>query len=161
MSPEASVRNPVDMIASADGPRYDAALKILTREKAIDGLLVLFVSPITINALDVARAIIANGRGARLPILTCFMGKEQGKQGVEELRRAGLPVYLFPEEAARAMAGLLRYRRLRDRPEGTTPTFKVASIFPATRSAGASSRPLRRRRAHSRIIPAVSICSFL
>jgi acetyltransferase len=113
------------MIASADGPRYDAALKILTREKAVDGILVLFVSPITINALDVARAIIANGRGARLPILTCFMGKEQGRQGVEELRRAGLPVYLFPEEAARAMAGLLRYRRLRDRPEGTTPSFKV------------------------------------
>jgi len=125
LAPEASVRNPVDMIASADGPRYDAALKILTREKAVDGILVLFVSPITINALDVARAIIANGRGARLPILTCFMGKEQGRQGVEELRRAGLPVYLFPEEAARAMAGLLRYRRLRDRPEGTTPTFKV------------------------------------
>jgi acetyltransferase len=53
------------------------------------------------------------------------MGKEQGRQGVEELRRAGLPVYLFPEEAARAMAGLLRYRRLRDRPEGTTPVFEV------------------------------------
>jgi acetyltransferase len=125
LPPEASVRNPVDMIASADGPRYDAALKILTRDKSIDGLLVLFVSPITINAIDVARAIIANGRGARLPILTCFMGKEQGRQGVEELRRAGLPVYLFPEEAARAMAGLLRYRRLRDRPEGTTPVFEV------------------------------------
>jgi acetyl coenzyme A synthetase (ADP forming)-like protein len=125
LAPEASVRNPVDMIASADGPRYDAALKILTRDQAIDGLLVLFVSPITINALDVARAIVANGRGARLPILTCFMGKEQGRQGVEELRRAGLPVYLFPEEAARAMAGLLRYRRLRDRPEGTTPVFEV------------------------------------
>src|SRR5262249_11369468 len=86
---------------------------------------VLFVSPVTINALDVARAIISNGRGARMPILTCFMGKEQGRQGVDELRRAGMPVYLFPEEAARAMAGLVRYRGLGGRAEGTTPIFTI------------------------------------
>jgi len=121
--PEASVRNPVDMIASADGARYAAALEILGREEAIDGLIVLFVSPIMINAAEVARAIIAAGKGTRRPILTCFMGKEQGRESVEELRRAGMPVYLFPEEAARAMAGLLRYRRIRERPEGRPPSF--------------------------------------
>ena len=123
LAPEASVRNPVDMIASADGARYAAALEILGREDAIDGLIVLFVSPIMINAAEVARAIIAAGQGTRRPILTCFMGKEQGRESVEELRRAGMPVYLFPEEAARAMAGLLRYRRIRERPEGRLPSF--------------------------------------
>jgi len=123
LAPEASVRNPVDMIASADGARYAAALEILGHEDAIDGLIVLFVSPIMINAAEVARAIIAAGKGTRRPILTCFMGKEQGRESVEELRRAGMPVYLFPEEAARAMAGLLRYRRIRERPEGRLPSF--------------------------------------
>jgi acetyl coenzyme A synthetase (ADP forming)-like protein len=123
LAPEASVRNPVDMIASADGARYAAALEILGREDAIDGLIVLFVSPIMINAAEVARAIIAAGRGTRRPILTCFMGKEQGRESVEDLRRAGMPVYLFPEEAARAMAGLVRYRRIRERPEGRLPSF--------------------------------------
>ncbi len=123
--PEASVRNPVDMIASADAARYAAALGILKAEPAVDGLLVLFVSPIMINAVEVARAIVAAARGARLPILTCFMGKEQGALGIEELRRAGVPVYLFPEEAARAMAGLVRYRCIRERPEGKARTFAV------------------------------------
>src|SRR6266571_2496635 len=123
--PEASVHNPVDMIASADAARYAAALEILVADRSIDGLIVVFVSPIMINALEVARAIIAAGRGARLPILTCFMGKEQGQQGVEELRQAGIPAYLFPEEAARAMAGLDRYRRMRARPEGSRRTFDV------------------------------------
>jgi acetate---CoA ligase (ADP-forming) len=121
--PEASVRNPVDMIASADGARYAAALEILGREESIDGLLVLFVSPIMINAAEVARAIIAAGRERRRPILTCFMGKEQGRASVDELRHAGMPVYLFPEEAARALAGMLRYRRIRERPEGRLPSF--------------------------------------
>src|SRR2546422_575297 len=104
--PEASVRNPVDMVAGADARSYAAALGILKDDPGLDGLVVIFVSPIMINAVEVARAIIAAARGALLPILTCFMGKEQGRQGVEELRRAGVPVYLFPEEAAHAMAGL-------------------------------------------------------
>lgn len=143
LAPEASVRNPVDMIASADGPRYAAALDILTKTEGIDGLIVLFVSPIMINAVEVARAIIAAGRDRRLPILTCFMGKEQGRQGVEELRQAGMPVYLFPEEAARAMAGMLRYGRLRDRPEGKPPAFatdraRVRAILDAAGAAGRS-----------------------
>jgi acetyltransferase len=125
LAPEASVKNPVDMIASADGPRYAAALDILLEEESIDGLIVLFVSPITINAVEVARAIIAAAKKATRPILTCFMGKEQGRQGVDELRRAGVPVYLFPEEAAHAMAGLLHYRRIRERPSGKAPSFEV------------------------------------
>src|SRR5262249_13642930 len=107
--PEASVRNPVDMVAGADGRDYAAALDVLKDDEALDGLIVIFVSPIMINAVEVARAIIAAARAARMPILTCFMGKEQGRQGVEELRAAGVPVYMFPEEAARAMAGLDRY----------------------------------------------------
>jgi acyl-CoA synthetase (NDP forming) len=96
-----------------------------------------------INAVEVARAIIAAGRDRALPILTCFMGKEQGRQGVEELRQAGMPVYLFPEEAARAMAGMLRYRRLRDRPEGKPPAFatdraRAGAILAAAGAAGRS-----------------------
>ena len=141
---EASVRNPVDMIASADGARYAAALEVLARESSVDGLLVLFVSPIMINAVEVARAIIAASRGTAKPILTCFMGKEQGRQGVEELRRAGVPVYLFPEDAARAMAGMVRYRRIRERPEGTLPSYPVdrAGAQAILKAAAAARRPV-------------------
>ncbi len=125
LRPEASVRNPVDMIASADAMHYAKALEILKTDPAVDGIIVLFVSPVMINAVEVARSIIAAARGARLPVLTCFMGKAEGRQGVEELREAGVPVYMFPEEAARAMAGLDRYRAIRERPEGKLRTFKV------------------------------------
>jgi len=140
--PEASVRNPVDMIASADASRYAAALEVLKRDPDVDGLIVIFVSPIMINALEVARAIIGAGRGARQPILTCFMGTEQGRKGVEELRGAGFPVYLFPEEAAGAMAGMERYRRIRERPEGKLVSFDVDR----DRAAAALRSPDRGRR---------------
>ena len=123
--PEASVRNPVDMVAAADASSYAQALAILKDAPGLDGLIVIFVSPIMINALEVARAIIAASQSARLPILTCFMGKEQGRRGVEELRRAGIPVYLFPEEAARAMVGLDHQRRIRERVQGAHRAFEV------------------------------------
>ena len=123
--PEASVRNPVDMVAAADASSYSQALAILKDDPGLDGLIVIFVSPIMINALEVARAIIAASQSARLPILTCFMGKEQGRRGVLELRRAGIPVYLFPEEAARAMAGLDHHRRIRERVQGAHRAFEV------------------------------------
>ena len=123
--PEASVKNPVDMIASADAPRYEAALKILRDEPAIDGLIVLFVSPIMIKALEVARAIIKATRKAKKPVLACFMGTEAGRRGVEELRAAGIPVYMFPEETAHAMAALDRYRRIRERPIGRVPELGI------------------------------------
>ncbi|HEV8700029.1 MAG TPA: acetate--CoA ligase family protein [Candidatus Polarisedimenticolia bacterium] len=139
--PEASVRNPVDMVAGADASSYAQALAILQDDDDLDGLIVIFVSPIMINALEVARAIIAASKGARVPILTCFMGKEQGRRGVEELRRAGVPVYLFPEEAARALAGLDHHRRVRERVEGTHRAFDVdrrraAAVLEAAAAAG-------------------------
>ncbi len=123
--PEASVKNPVDMIASADAPRYEAALKILRDEPEIDGLIVLFVSPIMINALEVARAIIKATRVLKKPVLACFMGTEAGRRGVEELRAAGIPVYMFPEETAQAMAALDLYRRIRVRPVGRIPELGI------------------------------------
>jgi acetyl coenzyme A synthetase (ADP forming)-like protein len=123
--PESSVRNPVDMVAAATGAQYRGALEILRDDKEVHGILVLFVSPIMINAREVAQSIVEGSRGAGQPILTCFMGKNEGAQGVEDLRRAGVPVYLFPEEAARAMAGLAGYRRIRERPEGIVRALEV------------------------------------
>ena len=41
--------------------RYAAALDILKRDESIDGLIVLFVSPLMINALEVAQAVDRRG----------------------------------------------------------------------------------------------------
>jgi acetyltransferase len=53
------------------------------------------------------------------------MGKQRSDEGIAWLRRNRIPVYRFPENAAAAMAGLARYRVLRDRPVGKTVTFAV------------------------------------
>ena len=141
LPPEASTVNPVDMIASADASRYRAALDLVTRDPEVDGVIAIFVSPIMIDAYEVAVAIAAAAAG-RKPVLSVFMGKQRSDEGVAWLRRHRVPVYRFPENAAAAMAGLARYRVLRDRPIGKTVTF--ASDPDRAKKAIASARRARR-----------------
>ena len=122
LPPEASTGNPVDMIASADARSYRAALDLVARDPGVDGIIAIFVSPIMIDAYEVAVAI-AEAADGRKPVLSVFMGKQRSDEGVAWLRHRRVPVYRFPENAAAAMAGLSRYRVLRDRPFGKFVTF--------------------------------------
>src|SRR6185369_11494579 len=70
---EASTRNPVDLIASADAARYRAALRCVARDPTVDALVVLFVSPVMIDAAAVAQAIVDETAGCGRPVLACVM----------------------------------------------------------------------------------------
>jgi len=142
MPPEGSAANPIDMIASADGARYRAVLDIVKRDPGVDGIIAIFVSPVMIDAFEVARAI-AEAADGTLPVLSVFMGKNRSREGLEELARRRVPVYRFPEEAASGMAALVRYRELRDAPAGREVRFRVD----APRAARAVRRARRARRA--------------
>ncbi len=121
---EASVVNPVDMIASADATHYRAVLDAVKRDPEVDGIIAIFVSPIMIDAFEVARAIADAATGDK-PVLSVFMGKRRSEEGIEKLRESSVPVYRFPEEAAAAMSALVRFRQLRDRPHGEVKHFEV------------------------------------
>lgn len=142
LPPECSVQNPVDLIASADAQRYRAALAALTRDRGVDAFLVIFVSPVMIDALAVAREIVAAAKRIDRPLLTCFMGKHAAQESVAFLRRSGVPVYPFPESAAQALAAMAHYRRLLERPEPTS------ELLPVDRAA--AGRVLRRAAAARR-----------
>ena len=60
LPPEASVRNPVDTIASASGPEFEKAVRILLADPHVDSLIVIFVPPLVTEAAVVGRAIGAH-----------------------------------------------------------------------------------------------------
>jgi acetyltransferase len=124
LPPEASSANPIDMIASADGAKYRTILKAVARDPNVDAMVAIFVSPIMIDAFEVAKAISEAADGTK-PLLSVFMGKRRSAEGVQLLRSAGVPVYRFPEEAASGMIALQRYREMRDRPLGKEVRFRV------------------------------------
>jgi acetyltransferase len=124
LPPEASVSNPIDMIASAEGEQYRKVLDLVKKDPNVDGIVAIFVSPVMIDAYEVARAIADSADGEK-PVMSVFMGKQRSREGIEELNRHKVPVYRFPEEAASAMSAMARYRAMRDEPQGREVTFKV------------------------------------
>ena len=123
---EASVRNPVDMIASATSESYRLALDLVLRDPDVDAAIAAFVPPLGIRQVDVASAIVdaREAHGAK-PVLAVLMGREGLPEGRAELQEAGIPAYIFPESAARALAALCRYRRWLDAPVEEPTRFDV------------------------------------
>ncbi len=124
---EASVANPVDMIASATAADYRAALEIVLEDPEVHSVIAAFVPPMGIEPADITRAIRdvvgAGEERTEKPVLGVLMGREGVPRGMEQLREARLPGYIFPESAARALAAMYRYRRWLDRPEGAVERF--------------------------------------
>jgi acetyltransferase len=123
---EASVRNPLDLIATAQPDVYRRALEALLCDPGVAAVLAIFVPPLGIRQEDVAEAIVAAAQTCPgKPVLSVLMGREGLPQGRAELQDANIPAYLFPESAARALAALNRYRRWLDRPAAPAPRLEV------------------------------------
>jgi acetyl coenzyme A synthetase (ADP forming)-like protein len=123
---EASIRNPLDMIASANPPGYRTALGAMLDASNVDAAVAIFTPPLGVRIPDVAEAIGATAlEHATKPVLAVLMGREGLPQGKAELQRAGVPAYIFPESAARALRGVVRYGEIAARPPREVPQLQV------------------------------------
>ena len=125
LPPEASVLNPVDMIASATADNYRRALEVLLGDPGVDLAVVVSVPPHMLVPDDVAVAITEVTRHHTKPVLSTFMAKEEFYETFPRRHPASPPIYRFPESAARAAAALYRYHRWQRRPAGEVRTFDV------------------------------------
>jgi acetyltransferase len=124
--PEASVRNPIDMVASATAENYFDGLKLLLDDDTVDMVLVIFVPPVTHEPVNVARQVFRAAKHADKPVVSCFMSREEVLDAIsDETDQDWVPVYLFPESAVRALAALAERRRILDRPRGKIKKFEV------------------------------------
>src|SRR2546430_920051 len=123
LSPAASVRNPVDMIASADAASYQRALGLLVTDKNVNAVIVIFVPPLVTGAQEVAGAILAGSAGSKVPVLSCFMGSHGVPESLRSLQEGHIPSYAFPEAAARTLARAVSYGVWRKKPPGSVPTI--------------------------------------
>jgi acetate---CoA ligase (ADP-forming) len=118
LPPAASLRNPVDMLATATADHYRRALPILLADAEVDSVLVIFIPPLVTKADDVAQAIASAARGSTKPVLATFFGAA----GVPDVL-APVPCYEFPESAVAALAHAVEYAAWRKRPSGAVPEF--------------------------------------
>ncbi|MCI4371238.1 MAG: CoA-binding protein, partial [Thermoplasmata archaeon] len=123
--PEASLRNPVDLTPQGSLEDYRRALDAVLADDGVDAAIAIYVPPIRVDEVEVARAIWQTAAKHRKPVLSNFLGRAEDSPGFVELVAHGVPSYLFPESAARTLAAMRRYARYRQRDEGRLRTFAV------------------------------------
>jgi acetyl coenzyme A synthetase (ADP forming)-like protein len=116
LPPEASLLNPIDMIATATAEHYRQTIGAVAEWDGIDALIVIFIRPLLTRAEDVAGAIRAalDEMPRRIPVQAVFMSAG-GEHSVQEIART--PVHRYPEDAARALGRVMRHVEWRARPE--------------------------------------------
>lgn len=145
---EAAVYNPVDIIGDAPPERYDVALRTVFQERLEDvaGALLLLTPQANTRPTQAARVMIDVHRDFPDHVMIAsFMGGGSVREGAENLVKAGIPCYDFPEEAIKNIAGLIKYARIKDRvPETSPPRVGVdaAAITAIIEQARAEGRPM-------------------
>jgi acetate---CoA ligase (ADP-forming) len=116
----ASLKNPVDMIASATPEQYRRAIQAVGADPSVDSLVVIYIPPLVTQPEEIAAAVAqaAGEVSANKPIATVFMGSKGTPPSLSGGPRGALPSYAFPENAALALSAAARCAAWRTRPVG-------------------------------------------
>jgi len=117
---EASIANPVDMIASATEHHYGQVVRVLGSSSEVDAIIVVFNIPVLTPALAVATELIAARKEVpdEVTLVAVFLNSE-GPPAV--LRDTGIASFMFPEDAARALGRSVAWQARRQRLSDKTP----------------------------------------
>jgi acetyl coenzyme A synthetase (ADP forming)-like protein len=131
LPPQASLNNPVDMIASAGPDHYRQTIETLLSVSEVDALVVIYI-PVDVSlrseVIEGIRAGIAAGRqagGMGKPVLASLM-VEEGVSVPLRLPQENIPTYAFPEAAARVVSKVADYATWRAQPLGVFVEFADA-----------------------------------
>jgi acetyl coenzyme A synthetase (ADP forming)-like protein len=122
---EASLANPIDMLATAPAEHYRRTLGVIAEHRAADAVIAIFIPPLLTQSSEVARAIREGISEADtpFPVLAVFM-TAQGKPPDLTSPDLTVPAYAFPEDAARSLSRAVEYSMWRNAPRGEVPAFE-------------------------------------
>ena len=122
--PEASISNPVDVLATGTADHYLACLEAMMADDSFDCILVHFVTPFFVDTESIAAAIAQiNQRQIKPMVCNLMTDRRQWAQTVAILKAGGVPCFALPSDAARALGALVRYRNILDRKPGRIRSF--------------------------------------
>jgi acyl-CoA synthetase (NDP forming) len=132
LSAEATVRNPVDMVASAGPAEYKACLADLLDSDEVDAVIVIYIPAAPTGTPETAAAIrdASISNAGQKTLLTVFM-RSEGPPDELHSDDYRVPAYRFPESAARALARAAAYGEWLDKPVGTIPEFADLKVAQA------------------------------
>ncbi len=121
---EAAVTNPVDILGTARGDDFKRALDIISKDESVGGILVAFCMAATSQPMETAKAIIETSENTDIPIIAAFIGGPMLEEASSYLEQHNIPVFDFPDPAAKALGGMNRFLELQ-RVKGISETTFV------------------------------------
>lgn len=121
----ASVKNPIDMIASAPIEHYKQTLETVLEDENVDMIAVIYLPFLGLKDIDVAQALMEiKAKNPQKPIIGVFMTTSDFFGKIANMD-VNMPFYMYAEEAAEAMTRLDEQRRWMETPQGSIPSFNV------------------------------------
>ena len=109
LPPAWSHNNPIDVLGDAPPERYARALEVAARDEESDGLLVILTPQAMTDPTQTAEQLRPYAKIENKPVLAAWMGGASVAAGETLLNGAGVAVFPYPDQAARAFTDMVRY----------------------------------------------------
>ncbi len=121
----ASVKNPIDMIASAPIEHYKQTLETVIADENVDMIMVIYLPFLGLKDIDVAKAVMEiKAQYPQKPVIGVFMTKSEFFTALSDMD-VNMPFFMYAEEAADGFNRLNQQRKWIERPEGTIMKYDV------------------------------------
>ena len=121
----ASVKNPIDMIASAPIEHYKQTLETVIADENVDMIMVIYLPFLGLKDIDVAKAVMEiKKQYPHKPVIGVFMTKNDFFSEISNLE-VNMPFFMYAEEAAEGFLRLNQQRLWMEQPEGKIPCYDV------------------------------------
>lgn len=119
----ASVKNPIDMIASAPIEHYQQTLETVIADENVDMIITIYLPFLGLKDIDVAKALMEiKAKNPQKPVIGVFMTKSEFFNKISDMD-VNMPFFMYAEEAADGLNRLNQQRLWMERPEGKIPSF--------------------------------------
>ena len=121
----ASVKNPIDMIASAPIEHYKQTLETVIADENVDMIMVIYLPFLGLKDIDVAKAVMEiKAQYPQKPVIGVFMTKSEFFTALSDMN-VNMPFFMYAEEAADGFNRLNQQRKWMERPQGKIPCYDV------------------------------------
>lgn len=121
----ASIKNPIDMIASAGIDHYTRTLEAVIADENVDMIMLIYLPFMGLKDIDVAKAVMEIKKAhPEKPVLGVFMTQCCFFNQIAEMD-VNMPFFMYAEEAADGLHRLDQQRQWMARPEGKIACYDV------------------------------------